>query len=618
MHRSISRVDVHSYFSRRSSHSAALLACILFVCASGCICRRVTWRQPHAVKPANCWTKSSPDLELAEELYSRAVRLERDGNSQCVECYFDVALKTSELGYAEAVDDRGAKLHRSALQKLVMAGQDFGKLDPRSGLKLCLQNGVQFIPITHHKFPWNAKDFERLDPVGKYRSKAFRNKYQYPGVGIPLVVSRTTPTNNPHLTKQPTFSATMVLRSSSTGQSPRIELFDPLNCKTIQSQHGSLALARDLSAPIAYRLRDTRESFLSNFVGTSPANDPPKLYTLTPYQRNKIPVVLIHGLFSNPFTWVEMVNELRASPEFVANYQIWAFEYPTGQPVVENGEELRRQLACLIESLDPERSDPSLREVVLVGHSLGGLVAKLAISHSGDALWNSIANRPPTELRMKPDTRKKINEQFFFKASPYVSRVVYIGTPHHGSVYARRLIGRLGSKLVYQPDEQTEAHDLLVACNPGVFDKEVLKRSPTSIDTMEPSSKLLAAIRCLPTASRVEVHSVIGDSCWTCRFGRSDGVVPIESARDPLAVSERYVRSRHSSLNKRPETIEELEIILNAHCNTVRSGAERASGVCDSQHAQGLGCTQKPASTDSNCSIRGGGGEKANDALSWV
>ena len=58
-----------------------------------------------------------------------------------------------------------------------------------------------------------------------------------------------------------------------------------------------------------------------------------RLVMLSPYRPGRIPLVLIHGTFSSPATWAEMVNELENDPDISTRYQPWLFIYPTGNPI---------------------------------------------------------------------------------------------------------------------------------------------------------------------------------------------------------------------------------------------------------------------------------------------
>src|SRR5262249_19496829 len=153
-------------------------------------------------------------------------------------------------------------------------------------------------------------------------------------------------------------------------------------------------------------------------------------------------------------TWSEMANELLATKDFAENFQIWTFEYPTGQPFVTSAARLRQYLAMAGHHLDPLGNDRQLSNMVLVGHSMGGLIAKMQVAHSGSQLWAAIANRPLEEVNARLETKELLHAAFFFEPSPHVSRVVFIGTPHRGSVFARRPIGRIGSLLVSPPPDR--------------------------------------------------------------------------------------------------------------------------------------------------------------------
>ncbi len=453
--------------------------------------------------------------------------------------------------------------------KLVVNGQRFGRLDPRTGLTIYRNHQLVEIPIERYGFVWDSEDFSSLSPVGEYSTNAFKRRNRSPGVGIPLVVSSAT-NPRPFGTPKPTFPATLLMRVDSSDLNSgervgRLELYDPMRVDTIEMDSTRVAIAKDISASVAYRLRNQSSNIISNFVNPTRYQGENRLHMVEPYQRGKIPVIFVHGLLSDPFTWIEMINELYACQGFVDHFQIWSFEYPTGQQFLASASQMREQLQQAIAGVDPDGSDPQLSQIVMVGHSMGGLIAKMQITDSSDTLWRSIANKPFEQVTMPRDTRDLLRSAFFFKASTNVSRVVFIGTPHQGSSTASRFAGRVGSALVAQPQENSDRHHDLMERNPGVFLREVTKRIPTSIDLLKPGNPILIACSDLPVNHRVRLHSIIGDSHLSFIQGRSDGIVPVDSARECRAISERYVREKHADLHKHRETIEELVMILNEH-----------------------------------------------------
>ena len=166
---------------------------------------------------------------------------------------------------------------------------------------------------------------------------------------------------------------------------------------------------------------------------------------------------------------------------------------------------------------------------------------------------------------MDPFTQEEFRQVVFFDRSPMVSRVIFIGTPHRGSVIAQRSIGRLGSFLVEQPIDLKLSHRKLICDNPNVFSAEFSNRTPTSIDILEPNSPLLLAVDSLPVDSSVRMHSIIGCGRWMPGSGDSDGVVPVSSARKSGVVSEKLVYDKHTNLPADPVTIGEVISILHEH-----------------------------------------------------
>jgi hypothetical protein len=543
---------------------------------------RVKWIEPDYVASQAGLFGSAQGLDPVEQLYATALQQEQDCLESCVDLFFEVAIATSRH-QGSACSCRNCRLHKSALNKLVVTGQRYGRLDPSTCLVIRRRGHEETIPITHRGFVWQPSDFHSLIPVGKYKTNGLRKLYRREGVGVPLVVTSRRPDDGSFVTRQPTFAATLRMNIECCGLnwveqenglpiSCCLELYDPLRIDQTPVQGELRQIAKDLSAPLAYRLRNDPQTILDDFINPGSATGETELRAIEPYQPGKIPVVFVHGLLSNPYTWAEMINDLQAHPGFVDHFQIWVVEYSTGQPFLTSAAECREQLRMARHTFDPTHVDAQLSNMVLVGHSMGGLVSKLQVTSSGDRLWRSVANRPYHQVAIPAEFRQKLTNAFFFEPSPDVSRVVFIGTPHRGSGFASRSIGRLGSALVEEPEDLVRAHAELIRCNPGVFSKEVSRRIPTSIDLLEPKSKLLEAIAALPARCDVRMHSVIGNSCWTLLNGKSDGVVPVKSARENRAVSERLIKTIHTRLTKHPETVQELLAILQRHleesCNT--------------------------------------------------
>ena len=157
------------------------------------------------------------------------------------------------------------------------------------------------------------------------------------------------------------------------------------------------------------------------------------LSLVRPYVRGKIPVVLIHGLGFSPRSWARMIEGLEADPILRANYQFWTFSYPTGEPILYSASVLRRALLQARAQYDPDGSDPAFDRMVLIGHSLGGLLAKLMVQDSRSRLWETISAQPAERLDGPAEARELLRQAFLFKPLPGVRRIIFIATPHRGS-----------------------------------------------------------------------------------------------------------------------------------------------------------------------------------------
>jgi hypothetical protein len=294
-------------------------------------------------------------------------------------------------------------------------------------------------------------------------------------------------------------------------------------------------LAADLTAPLLDMLggmpaNDNVMNFLQPYGS---ADTRPRLELLEPHRPGRVPVVFIHGLGSDEGTWFDLLNELRVRPWFLKRFEPWLFHYPTGASFLQTSAELRRQLTATVRRFDPEGKDPAMQHLILVGHSMGGLHAKLQVVEPGTALWDSIACVPFNEVRMRSSIRRQVAPGYFFKPLPFVNRVVYIATPHAGSSLASLAVGRVASATVQQPEESLAIHREVLGGNPGAFYSDYVRAPPTTVDILEPKSRILQALHGLRPSCRVTMHSIIGNGITWPLSGPGDNVVPVTSARLP-------------------------------------------------------------------------------------
>jgi hypothetical protein len=512
---------------------------------------------------------ASASLARAERDYTAAAAQDAEGLSRCVDLYYAAALEAwrclelSSVSSGNPDDESAGQLYQRSLAGLITAAGRYERLDPRGHLTINDAFGRRQIPIAYHGFPWQPCEFCQVLSATDFRSHDILRHYETPGLGFSLVAIRQASGDAGFYPPRQHFPVTAVLRPAAAGAV--LEFYNPYLYDTLTVGPSAVALQRDLTAPFACALHDTPRKFTEGFLDPSDADIQPKLFVMEPYQRGKIPVVFIHGLWSDPITWVDAVNDLRAQSDIYRQYQFWFFRYPTGRGLLGSAAELREQILLARDCFDPTHRDPAMDRMVLVGHSMGGLVARLQISYSSDILWQHTAKQPLEMVRASPQVRQRLQRDFFFDPSPLVTRAVFIGTPHHGAIESRRLVGRMASSLVGISQQEKSLYQQLMDDNRDIFDQYLWHSWPTTIDLLEPSNPLLQAMACMPINPCVRMHSIVGTGGSILSSEPGDGVVPVSSARQPGVCSELMVPARHAKLPRDAASTTELMRILRQH-----------------------------------------------------
>jgi pimeloyl-ACP methyl ester carboxylesterase len=341
-----------------------------------------------------------------------------------------------------------------------------------------------------------------------------------------------------------------------------LELLDPLATQRVAIGERLVPLETDLSTPLAHFLQGMpSETLLATSVlrYTPAAQRVSRVYLLEPFDPRKIPVILVHGLWSSPMTWMEMFNDLRAVPELRERYQFWFYLYPTGQPFWVSAADFRDDLRDVQQTLDPDNAAEPLKRTVLVGHSMGGLVSLMQTLDMGDRLWRLVSDKPLDELKAEPAVKGELSRIAFFAPNPSVACVVTIGTPHHGSDFANEYTRWLGQKLIDMPFKLASNFRGLERDNPGYFRDSQLLSIRTSIDSLAPDCPLFRVLEGTPRAPWVKYHNIVGllEEGGVLRriAGAGDGIVPFRSAQLADADSEIVVPATHTHVHRHPQSI---------------------------------------------------------------
>ena len=407
-------------------------------------------------------------------------------------------------------------------------------------------------------------------PADDFEVFGFTTHNRSPGLGMPII---GVTQKSPYTPNGGAMPITAFLRIDSdltelaSGRGRAVlELYSSYDDHHVVVNGQNVPLQADLTAPLAYRLNDSQlwNAGLWDFLDSNDAKR--NMLFIQPYERGRIPVVLVHGTGSSPVWWAEMVNTLRHDPVIRNRYQFWFYEYSSNLPVPTSGAFLRETLTEMVHRLDPKHIDPALQQMVIIGHSQGGLLTHLTAIDPGDQLWRGISDKPFEDIQTDPQIKMGLHRALFFKPLPFVKRVVFISTPHRGSFLTKDWVRALARDFLTLPmsvlTKSSEKFRQLYSQlkMPG----SLRDQAPTSVDGMSADSPVMKTVAGMPLAPGVTGHSIIAVLPGQDIKTGNDGVVEYSSAHIQGMESEKVVRSGHSAQGH-PETIEEVRRILLRH-----------------------------------------------------
>lgn len=560
----------------------ALAVISVWVTCSACGCRLWSCGSIEKRVSPGCsfsivdWPVEGSGRDRAILFAKRAQQLSQAADPRSVDYFFQAAaLSWLELTERPDLIDPEHPfwgIYQRSLQGLVADGTRFRRFDTAGDLIAYSPEGEIRIAMVSNGVDWPVEQLHRIQLTDRTSEQKLKHYYARPGVGVPVLAFRAKPTGASEdplerfIPSPMPLAATFVLRSRGNSANEFVlEVANPLRVDAIAVGDCYIPIAKDISCPLEYQLRNRPTDPITGFLFPGSGNQDDGLLWAEPYQKGKIPVLFIHGLMSEPTAWMDMVNQLRSYRWFNEHYQVWGFSYATGSPFVTSAMRLRNQCSEAIALLDPEMQDAALRDMVLIGHSMGGLLAKLQVAESGDRLWRSVSRVPLDQLKAGEVVKKELEQRLFFSPQGHVKRVVYIATPHQGSSFASRAPGRFFSSFV-RPDERNQAmHKKLVDDNPGAFFGTFQKRIPSSVDLLEPNDAFLKAVFHLPIPASVQQHTILGTGETPLTLGMGDGVVSVESASHPSARSEVHVDAAHTKIHTQDAAIAEVIRLLRLH-----------------------------------------------------
>jgi triacylglycerol esterase/lipase EstA (alpha/beta hydrolase family) len=132
------------------------------------------------------------------------------------------------------------------------------------------------------------------------------------------------------------------------------------------------------------------------------------LSAAVPPRRDKL-LILVHGLWLNDLQWMRNGRDFGTALARALEYTPVYLHYNAGLHTSVNG----LTFAALIETLVEQWPEP-LKQFVILAHSMGGLVSRSAY-HYGTAAGHVCPQ--------------------------HLSKLIFLGTPHHGALLERGAIG---------------------------------------------------------------------------------------------------------------------------------------------------------------------------------
>jgi pimeloyl-ACP methyl ester carboxylesterase len=446
-----------------------------------------------------------------------------------------------------------------------------------SARRVALPYGPLQLDVDPSGFKFGGYQLVHFTSLADLQVRGLRNRYRHRGIGAALAASVSKSGEErvdrwiPPRTKVP-VTALLRFDDPRRGMSEgalhgTIQLYDAQERATVQIGDVTAPLESETTTTLAYQLEGAPvwdfeiAGFRRGDFSLVKSED--NLFMLRPYHPGRIPVVFVHGTASSPARWAEMINEMMNDPVLGQRYQFWFFTYNTGNPVAYSAMRLREALQRAVKDMDPEGKDPALREMVVIGHSQGGLLTKMTVVNSGTRFWDARFQVPFEQADIPAETKDLLRRSMFVEPLPFVTEVVFICTPHRGSFLAENFLGKIARRLVTLPATLTKVSIDLVKLNPEGA-AQTAWHMPTAIDNMDWSNPFLKTLASLPIAPGVEAHSIVAVKGDGPPEKGDDGVVKYTSAHIDGVASELIVRDSHST-QATPATIEEVRRILYAH-----------------------------------------------------
>lgn len=453
--------------------------------------------------------------------------------------------------------------------------------------------------LSAYRLPGGSNEPQAVIAASTLRFDGLRSSYRRDGFGAELVAEVSpeavgdpaglalqehadgpprSRSGQPSFSEMPYAPATLLLKFQGASlaevlqtQAVTMVPYDPYRQSEVVLHGQRVPLAGNFTA--AYGLWLAQSGFaaqsLRSMLGRARGIERAHLYLMQPYDPDRRILLMLHGLASSPEAWVNVANEIMGDEALRQHYQIWQVYYPTNAPIAFNRAEIQDLVERTLRHFDPQGSAMASRDMVLIGHSMGGVIGRLLVSSSGDAIWQSLLaeHLPRLQGERGERVRRKLEPMLHFEPLPQVDRAIFIAAPHRGTPRAEGGLGRFVGRLVRLPATLLERFGDALQELSGGQDEDGGNGSkflpPTGIDNLRDTDPFVRAAADLPISPRVRYHTIVGHYDPSVPLAESDdGLVPYRSAHLDGAESEKAVVSWHS-VQETPQAILEIRRILH-------------------------------------------------------
>lgn len=346
-----------------------------------------------------------------------------------------------------------------------------------------------------------------------------------------------------------------------------LEAFDPYKYEKVDLAGKIYPLAANFSTPYGLWLAQNnlgKAAYLT-LIDRDDHLTMPHLYMLEPYNPNKKVIVLVHGLASSPEAWIRLTNDIMGDAVLRENFQVWQVFYSTNMPIIESRFQIYALLTQAFAKVDAKA--PAKKDAVLVGHSMGGIIARLLVSDA-DVTKKALAMMNNRQLN-KYQKLPIVSQRLVMKDIPNFNRAIFLATPHTGTDYADRWFTKAARKIIRIPgaflsaigdsiqNQDLDVKDLLTQIDHGL-----IQNGPSDLSHQ---SKFMELTKNINPRKGLAFHSIMGNITDSDDLNMiTDDVVTYKSAHLNGAVSEEIIKGGHS-IQETPEAILELRRILRLH-----------------------------------------------------